>query len=112
VVVEFARCEANVVMPKDLHEFFGALLSPAWGGAAKWGSHPHARMSVLSVMSFVLVAVVLVSRCVLKASGRPFPERLLCYIACGLLVLVFFSASFDLYRDRRLGLLPRRKSWW
>jgi hypothetical protein len=44
-------------------------------GGAKWGNLPHARMSLLSVLSIALFMVVLVIGAAAKHSGSELPDR-------------------------------------
>jgi hypothetical protein len=82
-----------------VRNFLRLLITPA--GNLRWGQHPQARMSWLSVVSSFGLAVAMVTCICLKYAGIKIEGPVTSAVILGGFALVFLSGSIDNRRNRR-----------
>jgi hypothetical protein len=96
-------------MSGAFRELRSVLLSPVRGGKSRWGNHPHARMSLLSVLLFWTSVVTMLFLGLLQWAGHPLPWKVGGWTIAALLFSTAVSSCLDERRDRRLRVLPRQR---
>ena len=84
-----------------LSELRDIALSPVSLGRVRWGNHPHARMSLLSVVLFSTCWIVFLCLGAAQWSGHPARGTFPGWLIGTVFTLTFVSGALDGSRHRR-----------
>lgn len=99
--VSMINCYAAGEFTFVMREFVNILLSPVNLGRTRWGNGHKSRMSLLSVVTFLLIFVVMIGGAVLKWLGFNLHGPTTMKVIFGCFALLFISGVLDDRRDRR-----------
>lgn len=81
-----------------VRKFLRLLITPV--GNLRWGQHPQARMSWVSVISFFGLAIAMVTGICLKYAGIRLEGPVVSSVLLAGFALVFLSGAIDNWRNR------------